>query len=126
MGFVSFQMGRGPLACGDIELLKQFYISIASLPITRKSVSETLAKLIEETYGYSSQRSLCGTGERLTTNVHSAIKNDILEKIQKKTEAENSGDQNREFAPSNGFSLCGILELLRITSFLLADYRLFR
>lgn len=52
------------------------------------SISDTLAKLIEETYGYSAQWVLDGSGEKLASNELSTEKSEILKKIQKMSACE--------------------------------------
>ncbi len=54
----------------------------------KQSISVTLAKLIEETYGYPAQWVLDGSGEPLATSGVTAAKADILKKIQKMSDAE--------------------------------------
>lgn len=54
----------------------------------KETISETLAKLIEETYGYSAQWVLYGNGEKLSTNELTAGKSEILKKIQKMSDSE--------------------------------------
>lgn len=49
----------------------------------KENISDTLAKLIEERYGYSWQWILDGTGEKLSSKSISAEKTEILKKIQK-------------------------------------------
>lgn len=52
------------------------------------NISETLAKLIEETYGYSSQWLMTGTGEKNSTPSLTAIKVEFLKRVQKMPEDE--------------------------------------
>ena len=54
----------------------------------RGPISDTLAKLIEETYGYSAQWVLDGSGEKLSTNQLTAEKSEIIKKIQKMSNSE--------------------------------------
>ena len=54
----------------------------------KENISDTLAKLIEETYGYSAQWILDGTGEKLSSNDMTADKAEILKKIQKMSDSE--------------------------------------
>lgn len=54
----------------------------------KNTLSDTLAKLIEETYGYSSQWILTETGHKLSRNDLSVEKNEILKKIQKMSDSE--------------------------------------
>ena len=54
----------------------------------KKSISDTLAKLIEETYGYSARWVLEGTGEKLVSDGLTASKARILKKIQKMSDSE--------------------------------------
>lgn len=52
------------------------------------TISDTLAKLIEESYGYRAQWVLDGSGDKLSVNELSAEKSEILKKIQKMSSAE--------------------------------------
>lgn len=52
------------------------------------NISETLAKLIEETYGYSSQWLMTGIGEKNSTPSLSAVKVEFLKRVQKMPEDE--------------------------------------
>lgn len=54
----------------------------------RGPISGTLAKLIEETYGYSAQWVLSGTGEKTVTSEFTAGKAEIMKKIQKMSDSE--------------------------------------
>lgn len=54
----------------------------------KETISNTLAKLIEERYGYSSQWILNGIGEKLSSNELTAEKSEILKKIQKMSNSE--------------------------------------
>jgi len=54
----------------------------------KETISDTLAKLIEESYGYSAQWVLDGSGKKLSTNELTAEKSEILKKIQKMSNAE--------------------------------------
>lgn len=54
----------------------------------KETISDTLAKLIEESYGYSAQWILDGSGEKLTLSNLTAEKSEILRKIQKMSDAE--------------------------------------
>lgn len=54
----------------------------------KETISDTLAKLIEETYGYSAQWILDGSGEKLSENELTAEKSEILKKIQKMSSSE--------------------------------------
>lgn len=49
----------------------------------KETISDTLAKLIEESYGYSAQWVLNGSGEKLSSNELTAEKYEIIKKIQK-------------------------------------------
>lgn len=51
-------------------------------------ISETLAKLIEETYGFSAQWVLNESGEKYTANETSAEKAEVLKKIQRMSDSE--------------------------------------
>ena len=51
-------------------------------------ISDTLAKLIEETYGYSSQWILNGTGDKLSRCDLTIEKNEIFKKVQKMSDSE--------------------------------------
>ena len=53
-----------------------------------KSISETLAKLIEETYGYSAEWVMNGTGDKMAWGDTGASRAEILKKIQKMSDAE--------------------------------------
>jgi len=54
----------------------------------KTKISDTLAKLIEETYGYSAEWLLEGVGERFSDTSVSASKSEILKKIQKMSDSE--------------------------------------
>ncbi|MCI8826098.1 MAG: helix-turn-helix transcriptional regulator [Lachnospiraceae bacterium] len=54
----------------------------------RGPISDTLAKLIEETYGYSAQWIMTGEGEKISTPSLSTIKIEFLKKIQKMPDDE--------------------------------------
>lgn len=54
----------------------------------KENISDTLAKLIEESYGYSAQWVLNGNGEKLSSNELTAEKSEILKKIQKMSNSE--------------------------------------
>jgi len=54
----------------------------------KSNMSHTLAKLIEETYGYSAQWVLNETGEKSVRNQYTASKIEILKKIQKLSDNE--------------------------------------
>ena len=54
----------------------------------KNTISDTLAKLIEETYGYSEQWILNGTGEKLKKRSLTADKNEIIRKVQKMSDSE--------------------------------------
>lgn len=51
-------------------------------------ISDTLAKLIEEYYGYSAQWILDGSGERLVNSSMTSEKNEIMRRIQKLSDSE--------------------------------------
>lgn len=52
------------------------------------NISDTLAKLIEETYGFSAQWVLTGDGDTGSTPTASAAKQVLLKKVQKMPEDE--------------------------------------
>ena len=54
----------------------------------KKTISDTLAKLIEETYGYSYQWILDGTGDKLSRKDLTTEKTDIIKKVQKMSDEE--------------------------------------
>ncbi|MEY8383180.1 helix-turn-helix domain-containing protein [Christensenellaceae bacterium 44-20] len=54
----------------------------------KATISDTLAKLIEESYGYSAQWVLDGSGEKLSANELTAEKAELLKKIQKMSSSE--------------------------------------
>lgn len=54
----------------------------------RGPISDTLAKLIEETYGYSAQWIMTGDGEKIATPSLSAAKMEFLKKVQKMSDDE--------------------------------------
>lgn len=54
----------------------------------KDTISETLAKLIEETYGFSAGWVLTGSGEKYSATGVSAEKAEILKKIQKMSDCE--------------------------------------
>lgn len=54
----------------------------------QKSISEPLAKLIEETYGYSAQWILTGTGEKLSGKKLTSEKAKIIKSVRKMTDSE--------------------------------------
>ena len=54
----------------------------------KTKISDTLAKLIEETYGYSAEWLLEGVGERFSDTSVSASKTEILKRIQKMSDSE--------------------------------------
>lgn len=54
----------------------------------KSNISDTLAKLIEETYGYSSQWIIKGEGEKNSSPSISAVKVEFLKKIQKMPDNE--------------------------------------
>ncbi len=54
----------------------------------RGPISDTLAKLIEETYGYSAQWIMTGEGEKIALPSLSAAKIEFLKKIQKMPDDE--------------------------------------
>ncbi|MCI8671896.1 MAG: helix-turn-helix transcriptional regulator [Lachnospiraceae bacterium] len=53
----------------------------------KKNISDTLAKLIEETYGYSAQWVMTGDGEKLLISC-SAAKTELMKRIQKMPDDE--------------------------------------
>lgn len=76
----------------QIEFAKTLGISAnyVSLIVNGKkeTISNTLAKLIEESYGYSAQWILDGSGEKLSANELTNEKSEILKKIQKMSDSE--------------------------------------
>lgn len=54
----------------------------------KTNISATLAKLIEETYGYSSRWLIDGIGDKIVENGISASKAEILKKIQKMSDTD--------------------------------------
>lgn len=76
----------------QIEFAKNLGISAnyVNLIVNNKkeTISDTLAMLIEEIYGYSAQWIINGSGEKLATNEMTAEKSEILKKIQKKSGSE--------------------------------------
>lgn len=52
------------------------------------NISDTLAKLIEETYGYSAHWIMTGEGEKISTPSLSATKIEFIKKIQKMSDDE--------------------------------------
>lgn len=54
----------------------------------KETISETLAKLIEESYGYSAHWILTGHGDKLSTNELTTEKVEVLKKIQKMSDSE--------------------------------------
>ena len=52
------------------------------------TISDTLAKLIEEIYGYSAQWVLDGSGEKLSANELTAEKAELIRKIRKMSGSE--------------------------------------
>lgn len=54
----------------------------------KNNISDTLAKLIEETYGYSAQWIMTGCGDKISVPSLSATKIEFLKKIQKMPEDE--------------------------------------
>lgn len=54
----------------------------------RGPISETLAKLIEETYGYSANWIMTGNGDKTSIPLLSATKVELLKKIQKMPDDE--------------------------------------
>ena len=52
------------------------------------TISETLAKLIEETYGFSAGWVLTGSGEKYSATGASAEKAEVLKKIQRMSDCE--------------------------------------
>ena len=49
----------------------------------KDTISETLARLVEETYGFSAEWILTGTGEKYSATGTSAEKAEVLKKIQR-------------------------------------------
>lgn len=54
----------------------------------KDTISETLAKLIEETYGFSAEWVLTGIGEKYSAIGTSAEKAEVLKKIQRMSDCE--------------------------------------
>lgn len=54
----------------------------------KTNISDTLAKLIEETYGYSSQWIMNESGEKLTSNDLSTAKQETIKKIKRMSDSE--------------------------------------
>lgn len=54
----------------------------------KTNISDTLAKLIEETYGFSAQWIMTGEGEKNTNSSLSSVKIEFIRKIQKMPEDE--------------------------------------
>ena len=54
----------------------------------KTNMSETLAKLIEETYGYSAQWVLTGEGEKNPSELLSPAKKELIKRVQKMPEDE--------------------------------------
>ena len=54
----------------------------------KQTISDTLAKLIEETYGYSATWLTTGVGESRTASMLSPLKMELLKKVQKMSEEE--------------------------------------
>ncbi len=54
----------------------------------RGPISDTLAKLIEETYGYSAQWIMTGDGEKTASLSLSSVKIEFLKKVQKMPDDE--------------------------------------
>lgn len=54
----------------------------------KKTISETLAKLIEEYYGYSAQWILSETGQMFSENELTADKAEIIKKVQRMSNSE--------------------------------------
>jgi len=54
----------------------------------KSTISDTLAKLIEESYGYSAQWVLSGTGEKRTDHELSAEKAEVLKKVRRMSDSE--------------------------------------
>lgn len=54
----------------------------------KTNISDTLAKLIEETYGYSAHWIMTGEGEKRAIQSFSIIKLNLLKKVQKMPEDE--------------------------------------
>lgn len=52
------------------------------------NISDTLAKLIEETYGFSSQWIINGEGEKYSSSSFSSIKLEFIKKVQKMPDDE--------------------------------------
>lgn len=54
----------------------------------KSNISETLGKLIEETYGYSAEWVMNGEGDKSSTPSLSSVKFDFIQKIQKMSDEE--------------------------------------
>lgn len=76
----------------QVELAKTLGISAnyVNLIVNDKkdTISETLAKLIEETYGFSAEWVLTGMGEKYSATGSSAEKAEVLKKIQRMSDCE--------------------------------------
>lgn len=76
----------------QVELAKALGISAnyVNLIVNDKkdTISETLAKLIEETYGFSAEWILTGNGEKYSSTGTSAEKAEVLKKIQRMSDSE--------------------------------------
>ena len=54
----------------------------------KETISETLAKLIDETYGFSAEWILTGDGEKYSATGTNAEKAEVLKKIQRMSDCE--------------------------------------
>jgi transcriptional regulator with XRE-family HTH domain len=54
----------------------------------KDTVSDTLAKLIEETYGYSAEWLITGNGKKEVAGKSTASKTEILKKVQRMSDEE--------------------------------------
>lgn len=54
----------------------------------KTNISDTLAKLIEETYGFSAQWIMTGEGEKIASSSLSTVKVEFIKKIQKMPDDE--------------------------------------
>lgn len=54
----------------------------------KTNISDTLAKLIEETYGFSAQWIMTGEGEKIISSSLSTVKVEFIKKIQKMPDDE--------------------------------------
>lgn len=76
----------------QVEFAKQLGISANYVNLIvndkKSTISDTLAKLIEESYGYSSHWILTGDGEPLSQDQLTADMTEVIKKIQKMSDSE--------------------------------------